>query len=95
MVRRIFCPKEIKCSSDLIQSLVYHILKDITHRVIQSGEFHKKKIQKTLSDAINIEVVSIISFLLFIFVKIASSIFLSQILELPSSHTILKGSSFI
>mmetsp|Transcript_4456 Transcript_4456/g.9620 ORF Transcript_4456/g.9620 Transcript_4456/m.9620 type:complete len:392 (-) Transcript_4456:1729-2904(-) len=31
-------------------------INDITHRVFQSGEFHKKKIQKTLSDAINIEV---------------------------------------
>ena len=31
---------------------------DITHRVIQRGEFHKRRIQKTLSDAINIEVVS-------------------------------------
>jgi hypothetical protein len=31
---------------------------DITNRVIESGEFHKRKIQKTLSDAINIEVVS-------------------------------------
>lgn len=30
---------------------------DITHRAIQSGKFHKKKIEKTLSDAINIEVV--------------------------------------
>ena len=32
---------------------------DITNRVIKSGEFYKKKIKKTLSDAINIEVVSI------------------------------------
>ena len=32
---------------------------DITHRVIENGEFHRKKIQKTLSDAINIEVVSL------------------------------------
>ncbi len=31
---------------------------DITHRVIERGEFHRKPIQKTLSDAINIEVVS-------------------------------------
>lgn len=30
---------------------------DITYRVIERGEFHKQKIQKTLSDAINIEVV--------------------------------------
>eukprot|EP00579_Thalassiosira_antarctica_P006959 CAMPEP_0201880008 /NCGR_PEP_ID=MMETSP0902-20130614/10741_1 /ASSEMBLY_ACC=CAM_ASM_000551 /TAXON_ID=420261 /ORGANISM="Thalassiosira antarctica, Strain CCMP982" /LENGTH=507 /DNA_ID=CAMNT_0048407969 /DNA_START=66 /DNA_END=1589 /DNA_ORIENTATION=+ len=31
-------------------------INDITHRVIENGEFHRKKIQKTLSDAINIEV---------------------------------------
>ncbi|KAL7532522.1 hypothetical protein ACHAXR_004678 [Thalassiosira sp. AJA248-18] len=31
-------------------------INDITHRVIEKGEFHRKKIQKTLSDAINIEV---------------------------------------
>mmetsp|Transcript_32958 Transcript_32958/g.69364 ORF Transcript_32958/g.69364 Transcript_32958/m.69364 type:complete len:446 (-) Transcript_32958:118-1455(-) len=31
-------------------------INDITHRVIESGEFHRKRIQKTLSDAINIEV---------------------------------------
>jgi hypothetical protein len=34
------------------------IIADITNRVIETGQFHKKKIQKTLSDAINIEVVS-------------------------------------
>ncbi|EED96516.1 threonine synthase [Thalassiosira pseudonana CCMP1335] len=31
-------------------------INDITYRVIERGEFHKEKIQKTLSDAINIEV---------------------------------------
>ena len=31
-------------------------INDITHRVIESGEFHRKRIKKTLSDAINIEV---------------------------------------
>ncbi|KAL3765682.1 hypothetical protein ACHAW5_006362 [Stephanodiscus triporus] len=31
-------------------------INDITHRVIERGEFHRKRIQKTLSDAINIEV---------------------------------------
>ena len=29
---------------------------DITHRVMERGEFHRKKIKQTLSDAINIEV---------------------------------------
>ena len=37
---------------------VFVCSKDITNRVITSGEFHKKKIRKTLSDAINIEVAS-------------------------------------
>eukprot|EP00584_Thalassiosira_punctigera_P007741 CAMPEP_0172530904 /NCGR_PEP_ID=MMETSP1067-20121228/4506_1 /TAXON_ID=265564 ORGANISM="Thalassiosira punctigera, Strain Tpunct2005C2" /NCGR_SAMPLE_ID=MMETSP1067 /ASSEMBLY_ACC=CAM_ASM_000444 /LENGTH=456 /DNA_ID=CAMNT_0013315209 /DNA_START=17 /DNA_END=1384 /DNA_ORIENTATION=+ len=31
-------------------------INDITHRVIENGQFHRKKIEKTLSDAINIEV---------------------------------------
>lgn len=31
-------------------------INDIAHRAIEKGEFHRKKIQKTLSDAINIEV---------------------------------------
>lgn len=32
---------------------------DITHRVINRGEFHQQTIKKTLSEAINIEVVSV------------------------------------
>lgn len=31
---------------------------DITHRVIDRGEFHQQKIEKTLSEALNVEVVS-------------------------------------
>lgn len=47
----------VKAISSMCQFLM-HNPTDITNRVITSGEFHKKKIQKTLSDAINIEVVS-------------------------------------
>ncbi len=35
-------------------------INDITHRAIEKGEFHKSaRMEKTLSDAINIQVVSI------------------------------------
>lgn len=35
-----------------------HCLKsDITHRVIDRGEFHQQKMKKTLSEALNVEVV--------------------------------------
>lgn len=46
------------CRLERSKSLINRCLTDITNRVIETGEFHKKKIQKTLSDAINIEVVS-------------------------------------
>ena len=36
-------------------------LTDITHRVIDRGEFHQQKIEKTLSEALNVEVVSTLS----------------------------------
>ena len=45
-------------------SAFYHIhvmnAADITNRVIETGLFQRKKIEKTLSDAINIEVASTI-----------------------------------
>jgi threonine synthase len=51
--------KQSRLMESIMKSLKYSTtLADITHRVIETGQFHKKKIQKTLSDAINIEVVS-------------------------------------
>lgn len=37
--------------------LIIALKSDITHRVIERGEFHQQKIKKTLSEALNVEVV--------------------------------------
>lgn len=56
MLRHFYGTKFIKLLIKLL--CCFSVCVDITNRVIKSGEFYKKKIKKTLSDAINIEVVS-------------------------------------
>ena len=64
MVRSVLMRRAILAVNESCYHL--HVLNgaDITDRVIETGLFQRKKIEKTLSDAINIEVAStIIKFL--------------------------------